>query len=120
MTLMLPIEFYWAETELYLLTEDEAYKQSAMQHRPSEFTPAVWGNVAELASLEWIMHREKQIDFALECQDALLSHLLPYVEEAETVSVLKHRTAIEKKNTSGDVTRRGVVGKVLSSSTHIA
>lgn len=82
-------EFYWAETELYLLTEDEAYKQSAMQHRPSEFTPAVWGNVAELASLEWIMHREKQIDFALECQDALLSHLLPYVEEAETVSVLK-------------------------------
>ena len=82
-------EFYWAETELYLLTEDEAYKQSAIQHKPSEFTPAVWGNVAELASLEWIMHREKQIDFALECQDALLSHLLPYVEEAETVSVLK-------------------------------
>jgi endoglucanase len=82
-------EFYWAETELYLLTGEEAYKQSSIQHQPSEFTPAVWGNVAELASLEWMMHRDEQIDFALECQDALLSYLLPYVEEAETVSVLK-------------------------------
>ena len=80
-------EFYWAETELYLLTKEEVFKQSAIRHRPSEFVPAVWGNVAELASLEWIMHRDEQIDLALDCQDALLSHLLPYVDEAETVSV---------------------------------
>ncbi len=82
-------EFYWAATELYLLTHDNVYKEKALNTCPEEYTPAVWGDVAELASLEWMMHRDEQLDFALECQDALLSHLLPYVEEAETVSVYR-------------------------------
>ena len=84
-------EFYWAATELYLLTKEERFKQNALtigrQLLASSFMPAVWGNVAELASLDWMMHRDEQIDFALECQDALLTHLLPYVDESETVSV---------------------------------
>ena len=70
-------EFYWAETELYLLTGDEAYKQAAMQHRPAEFTPAVWGNVAELADME------------LGNLEAILAHLQPYLDEAEKVSVYR-------------------------------
>jgi len=83
-------EFYWAATELYLLTKDEKFKQEALSRRPETFTPATWGNVAELASMEWMLYREEQMDFALECQDALLSHLLPYVDEAESISV--HRS----------------------------
>ena len=82
-------EFYWAATELYLLTHDNVYKKKALNTCPEEYTPAVWGDVAELASLEWMMHRDEQFDFALECQDALFSHLLPYIEEGETVSVYR-------------------------------
>lgn len=82
-------EFYWAATELYLLTHDNVYKEKALNTCPEEYTPAVWGDVAELASLEWMMHRDEQFDFALECQDALFSHLLPYIEEGETVSVYR-------------------------------
>ena len=70
-------EFYWAETELYLMTGDEAYKQSAIQHRPAEFMPAVWGNVAELADME------------LGNSEAILTHLQSYLDEAEQVSVYR-------------------------------
>ena len=70
-------EFYWAETEMYLLTGDEAYKQAAMQHRPSEFMPAVWGNVAELADIE------------MGNSEAILAHLQSYLDEAETVSIYR-------------------------------
>ena len=45
-------EFYWAATELYLLTHDNVYKKKALNTCPEEYTPAVWGDVAELASLE--------------------------------------------------------------------
>ena len=76
-------EFYWAATELYLLTQDETYKEAAMTCRPKDFTPATWGNVAELADLEWMIRGE--MDDA-----ALLAHLQPYLDEAETVSV--HRS----------------------------
>ena len=84
-------EFYWAATELYLLTRDETYKEAALAHRPQEFIPAVWGNVAELATLEWFTHPE-----AIECSlmkdswDSFYAHLAPYLDEAETVSV--HRS----------------------------
>jgi len=70
-------EFYWAATELYLLTGEEAYRQMAMDKRPSTYTPAVWGNVAELAYLELVMHGYADAD-------ALLKHLEPYIDDVET------------------------------------
>lgn len=86
-------EFYWAATELYLLTGDEMFKQQALTQgrllMNEDYAPAVWGKVTELANIEWILHSDEQIDFALECQDALLSHLSPYIDEAETVSVFR-------------------------------
>ena len=42
-------EFYWAATELYLLTHDPVYRDEALSYCPATFIPAVWGNVAELA-----------------------------------------------------------------------
>ena len=41
-------EFYWAATELYLLTHDPIYRNEALAYCPKHFTPATWGNVAEL------------------------------------------------------------------------
>ena len=73
-------EFYWATTELYLLTKDENLKSSIsnFQSQITQFTPAVWGNVAELADIE------------LGRKEVILAHLQPYLDEAETVSV--HRS----------------------------
>lgn len=51
-------EFYWAATELYLLTGEQAYKEMAINQCPETYIPAVWGNVAELAHLEWMMYGE--------------------------------------------------------------
>lgn len=78
-------EFYWAATELFLLTGDEAYKDMAMEQCPDEYVPAVWGNVGELAHLEWLMHPQtlnplEQIIIG----GALAHHLQPYLDEAET------------------------------------
>ena len=72
-------EFYWAATELFLLTGDKKFQSliSNYQSQITEFTPSVWGNVAELADIE------------LGNFDAMLAHLQPYLEEAETVSVHK-------------------------------
>jgi len=73
-------EFYWAATELYLLTQDEAYRSNLPTFKPSNtagFIPAVWGNVAELAMIE------------LHDTAAILAHLQPYLDEAESVSVHK-------------------------------
>ena len=73
-------EFYWATTELYLLTKNENLKPEIenLQSQIAEFTPAVWGNVAELADIE------------LGRKEVILAHLQPYLDEAETVSV--HRS----------------------------
>ena len=80
-------EFYWAATELYLLTGEDSYKSEVL-HQNSNLTnyiPAVWGNVAELAYLELVMHptlAPLTVD-----PSALWSHLQPYLVEAETISV---------------------------------
>lgn len=74
-------EFYWAATELYLLTGEQAYKDMANAKANAVYTPAVWGNVAELAYLEQLMHPETNANANA---NALLSHLRPYIDEVET------------------------------------
>ena len=83
-------EFYWAATELYLLTQDSQYRDAALAYCPTTYTPAVWGDVAELASIEWMLHPEGIEAFAAEKQAALLAYLQPYLDEAERISV--HRS----------------------------
>ena len=83
-------EFYWAATELYLLTRDHQYRDAALAYCPAAFTPATWGDVTELASIEWMLHPQGVEAFAAERQAALLAHLAPYLEEAQTISV--HRS----------------------------
>ena len=82
-------EFYWAEIELYLLTDDEKYKANIGVHARAiadtlakagrYYLPATWGNVAELAYFDLLLNNKTDVN-------ALLAHLEPYLEEAETVS----------------------------------
>ena len=83
-------EFYWAATELYLLTRDNQYRDAALAYCPAAFTPATWGDVTELASIEWILHPQGVEAFAADKQAALLTYLQPYLDEAESISV--HRS----------------------------
>ena len=68
-------EFYWAATELYLLTGEPAYKEMAEEKCPDQYVSAVWGNVGELAHLEWMMHPKGVETFADDCKWRLLLHL---------------------------------------------
>ena len=47
-------EWYWAATELCLLTGDFQFARVAAQYQPTRFTAPTWGNVASLASYEWL------------------------------------------------------------------
>ncbi len=60
----------------------ETYAMVAVDHMPDGYVPAVWGNVAELAYLDMLVHFGSS-------PDLLLAHLKPYLEEANTVSVFK-------------------------------
>ena len=86
-------EFYWAEIELNLLTGDDKYKAHVGDHAQAiadtlakvgkHYLPATWGNVAELAYFDLLLNGKTNAD-------ALLAHLQPYLDEAQTVSV--HRS----------------------------
>jgi endoglucanase len=84
-------EFYWAAIELAILTGENAYKVAATEHAKAiaeangQYTPSVWGNVAELGYLDWLMHSEDMTEYNLEA--FLLEYLQPFLDEATTVSV---------------------------------
>ena len=86
-------EFFWAATELYLLTGNESYKQQALAaDQPDDesilvYSSATWGNVQELAFLEWMTHPELDPQLAQRYRDALLEFLSSDLDEAETISV---------------------------------
>lgn len=48
-------EFYWAATELYLLTGDSKYLDTAREYAPTAYSLPSWGNVSGLARFEWAM-----------------------------------------------------------------
>ena len=85
-------EFYWAAIELAILTGENAYKVAATEHAKAiaeangQYTPSVWGNVAELGYLDWLMHSEDTAKNKAN-MEALLEYLQPFLEEATTVSV---------------------------------
>lgn len=47
-------ERFWAATELYRLTGENAYLQDAILMKPTRFTTPTWGNVASLGAFSWI------------------------------------------------------------------
>ena len=85
-------EFYWAAIELAILTGEEAYKMVATDHAIAiaeangQYTPAVWGNVAELGYLELLMHYDEinnQQSTIKDLTTALLDYLQPFLDKVE-------------------------------------
>ena len=85
-------EFYWAAIELALLTGEEAYKMVATDHAIAiaeangQYTPAVWGNVAELGYLELLMHYDEINNQQSTINDLtipLLEYLQPFLDKVE-------------------------------------
>lgn len=54
-------EQFWAATELFRLTEDEAYLRDAQLVKPTRFTTPTWGNVASLGAFAWIAAKESDM-----------------------------------------------------------
>ena len=78
-------EFYWAKTELYLLTKEPEYNENP--HPTFVYKPAAWGNVAELADIEWMMHPDEGGHFSIVREAQLLAYLKKDLKDAETISV---------------------------------
>jgi endoglucanase len=80
-------EFYWAKTELYLLTKEPEYNENP--HPTFVYKPAAWGDVAELADIEWMMHPDEGGHFSIVREAQLLAYLKKDLKDAETISVFR-------------------------------
>ena len=49
-------EFFWAATELFLATGQNAYLEQAKQFAPKDYSVPTWGNVAGLGVQQWLNH----------------------------------------------------------------
>lgn len=47
-------EWFWAATEMYLTTGNEAYLKDARQYLPNYFNIPTWGQLASLGAMEWL------------------------------------------------------------------
>ena len=47
-------EFFWAATEMYLTTKENAYLEQAKQFAPTRFSIPTWGQVEGLGLLQWL------------------------------------------------------------------
>ena len=61
----------------------------AIAEANGQYTPSVWGNVAELGYLDLLMHSEDEAKNKIN-MEALFAYLQPFLDEAESVSV--HRS----------------------------
>lgn len=50
-------EWYWAATELYLLTNDGKFLNDVRQHQPAGFAASSWGSLAALGYFEWLTNQ---------------------------------------------------------------
>ena len=88
-------EFYWASTELYLLTHEEKWLNEINKwymvndQMVNAYTPAVWGNVAELADLEWMMHSDlkDELGYGATLVERLCVYLEPFITKQANGSV---------------------------------
>lgn len=78
-------EWFWAATELYILTGDQQFAEVAAKHQPRHFTAPTWGMVASLGAYDWMtLCPEKTIAEA--CKQQLLQHCDSIVSTIATSS----------------------------------
>ena len=68
-------EFFWAATELYKLTGDDAYLNDAREAMPEKFTVPVWGSLAGLGAFSWLAAKDCDI------RQTMLNQLKEYCEK---------------------------------------
>lgn len=67
-------EFFWAATELYLLSGEANYLDAVRQYAPSSFSLPAWGNVAGLGRFEWAMNNSKNPTVSSESQKQIIDY----------------------------------------------
>ena len=78
-------EWFWAVTELYLLTEDHHFADLAAKYQPKRFTAPTWGMVASLGAYDW-MTLCPENDIAKNCCQQLIQHCDSIVATTATSS----------------------------------
>lgn len=54
-------EFFWAATELYMLTCNEQFRDEVSKYQPASFARPVWGQVSALGVYEWLSADDDQM-----------------------------------------------------------
>lgn len=67
-------EFFWAATELYLLSGEANYLDAVRQYAPSSFSLPAWGNVAGLGRFEWAINNSKNQTISSESQKQIIDY----------------------------------------------
>ena len=78
-------EWFWAATELYILTGDQQFAEVAAKHQPRHFTAPTWGMVASLGAYDW-MTLCPENTIAEACKQQLLQHCDSIVSTVATSS----------------------------------
>ena len=78
-------EWFWAATELYLLTEDQQFADLAARYQPKRFTAPTWGMVASLGAYDW-MTLCQESPIAVDSRRQLLTHCDSLVATTATSS----------------------------------
>lgn len=74
-------EFFWAATELYLATGQQAYFEQAKQFMPTAFRLPVWGDIEWLGAYEWFQMSLTSNDLAAQkMKEALAPMLVAYLD----------------------------------------
>ena len=68
-------ERFWAATELFRLTGNDAFLQAARQAMPERFTAPTWGGLASLGALSWIASSQQEM------KQLMLGQLKDYCDE---------------------------------------
>jgi endoglucanase len=71
-------ECFWAASELYRLTGEDAFLRDALETMPQKFTVPTWGNVAGLGAFAWIASPQSEM------RQAMVKQLKDYCEELIT------------------------------------
>jgi len=67
-------EWYWAATELYLLTGDQQFADLAAKNQPKRFSAPTWGNVAALGTYDWLTAKNVENSQLSTLRSSLINH----------------------------------------------
>lgn len=71
-------EFFWAASELYLITGRKDYRQMVEKTLPKEFSPSSWGSTSALGIFAWVNPSLKLATEDQPLADSLKQQLLQY------------------------------------------